>query len=177
MSAHPLQLTVFLGHCFNGAALVRARKYARRLPFAPRRESLQWGRARASAEIPNQSSHQQSAGTSFNGAALVRARKSACIRLMSASVNGFNGAALVRARKSPKTRGILGAWAASMGPRSCERGNHVANDAPLKLSFLASMGPRSCERGNAAIGVAIIGFIALLQWGRARASAEMSPER
>src|SRR5579885_2044161 len=91
--------------------------------------------------------------------------------------NRFNGAALVRARKSPKTRGILGAWAASMGPRSCERGNHVANDAPLKLSFLASMGPRSCERGNAAIGVAIIGFIALLQWGRARASAEMSPER
>src|SRR5579885_2391990 len=153
MSAHPLQLTVFLGHCFNGAALVRARKYARRLPFAPRRESLQWGRARASAEIPNQSSHQQSAGTSFNGAALVRALK------------------------SPKTRGILGAWAASMGPRSCERGNHVANDAPLKLSFLASMGPRSCERGNAAIGVAIIGFIALLQWGRARASAESSPER
>ncbi|SRR5581483_9765839 len=59
-----------------------------------------------------------------------------------------------------------------MGPRSCERGNigvHHRNGH----GHQASMGPRSCERGN---------FKQLrkkadpyeLQWGRARASAEMS---
>src|SRR5581483_5996391 len=85
---------------------------------------------------------------------------------------------------------------ASMGPRSCERGNVRLGLARLGLAR-ASMGPRSCERGNAAStgpsrsgttrfnGAALVrarkcgcdldqvGFGLLLQWGRARASAEI----
>src|SRR5579885_2955601 len=60
--------------CFNGAALVRARKSRFTGQAIKGLASLQWGRARASAEI-------RSAQTlmtylsGFNGAALVRARK------------------------------------------------------------------------------------------------------
>src|SRR5581483_1358699 len=61
--------------CFNGAALVRARKSGRlqtRLPGHRRR---------------------------FNGAALVRARKYEAVAETPRYLRGFNGAALVRARK------------------------------------------------------------------------------
>src|SRR5581483_4647067 len=84
---------------FNGAALVRARKWdgkGARVSFVA---WLQWGRARASAEIP-------------------------------------------------PGRGGLGALHdASMGPRSCERGNQQDDNFAVE-DFEASMGPRSCERGN-----------------------------
>src|SRR5581483_1770180 len=85
---------------------------------------------------------------------------------------------------------------ASMGPRSCERGN--LRKQPVSVSRLhASMGPRSCERGNDLVadlrhhailrfnGAALVRarkseqepidsyVLILLQWGRARASAEM----
>src|SRR5581483_1336904 len=60
---------------------------------------------------------------------------------------------------------------ASMGPRSCERGNGNLREK-RKSRELASMGPRSCERGNEGT-VGRTPEIAVLQWGRARASAEM----
>src|SRR5581483_9795559 len=62
-------------------------------------EWLQWGRARASAEMPATLLVPHVARARFNGAALVRARKSRGV-----------GASPEEAR-------------ASMGPRSCERGN------------------------------------------------------
>src|SRR5581483_9509488 len=43
---------------------------------------------------------------------------------------------------------------ASMGPRSCERGNAVSCSLVLRPGK-ASMGPRSCERGNAASRAAL----------------------
>ena len=57
-----------------------------------------------------------------------------------------------------------------MGPRSRERGEHSADeceDAPKT----ASMGPRSRERGEAASAWVVL-LAYLLQWGRARGSAE-----
>src|SRR5581483_3057581 len=85
---------------FNGAALVRARKcqivYHEHVPAPP----LQWGRARASAEMTLEAS-------------------TLC------AYDRFNGAALVRARKSPDPPIVTGARLASMGPRSCERGNQA----------------------------------------------------
>src|SRR5579885_3280556 len=85
---------------------------------------LQWGRARASAEMPRLASPSSDSSRCFNGAALVRARKS-----------------------RPGVSVIDGVVRASMGPRSCERGNE-ANAGVLLTIGGASMGPRSCERGN-----------------------------
>src|SRR5581483_9078510 len=83
-----------------------------------------------------------------------------------------------------------------MGPRSCERGNGLVKEVRQEFHF-ASMGPRSCERGNRACaaesariersfnGAALVRarksrlsadrtvVLLLLQWGRARASAEI----
>src|SRR5579885_2494834 len=108
---------------FNGAALVRARKSpGEQIPRA-RLTALQWGRARASAEMP-------SFGFSLSHHPMLqwgRARASAEIAVHRAINKRFS--------------------VASMGPRSCERGNPVSTD-PDDLSEL-------------------------LQWGRARASAEI----
>ena len=41
-------------------------------------------------------------------------------------------------------------WPASMGPRSCERGN-LLDQFGVQVIRVASMGPRSCERGNAMV--------------------------
>src|SRR5581483_10983974 len=86
--------------CFNGAALVRARKS----PYSASREAaadlLQWGRARASAEI-----RMSRPSSSLRPLRLQwgRARASAEMRLRTSGATwrtrGFNGAALVRARK------------------------------------------------------------------------------
>src|SRR5581483_6245102 len=89
---------------------------------------LQWGRARASAEI------------------LLRAIYLKLSRLC------FNGAALVRARK-------------------------LADQDGQWLARSASMGPRSCERGNVKMVTLIERAYCSLQWGRARASAEIVPVR
>src|SRR5581483_11576367 len=160
---------------FNGAALVRARKSRLRSRERPNREKLQWGRARASAEIPRRG---RASGQRLRGASMGprscergnvvareslldraelqwgRARASAemvCSQTRtSRACRCFNGAALVRARKCIEQARRSGVRAsASMGPRSCERGN---GDGAERLRSLrdASMGPRSCERGNMA---------------------------
>ncbi len=109
---------------------------------------LQWGRARASAEITDAHSGRPAAFC-------------------------FNGAALVRARKWAHALASRATLPASMGPRSCERGN--GNYSPCILfPMQASMGPRSCERGNACLSLDDSPPIVKLQWGRARASAEMT---
>ncbi len=62
---------------------------------------------------------------------------------------------------------------ASMGPRSCERGNDTGGRVGIGDEFDASMGPRSCERGNEPVSPNPMRIVRLLQWGRARASAEI----
>src|SRR5579884_2854786 len=137
---------------------------------------LQWGRARASAEICQRPLEFFTLGGCFNGAALVRARKSGI------------------SQENPAVN------CASMGPRSCERGNdclrrrvcsgrrcfngaalvRARKSASVRWNSLhlaaASMGPRSCERGNLASRRRILRWT-MLQWGRARASAEMRQAR
>ena len=118
-------------------------------------QALQWGRAQSSAEIPPQAVGHVAPALGFNGAALNRARKCG-----GGGGRGFDH------------------YAASMGPRSIERGNPSASDpgrstpgrrfngAALNRArkfivvpyFLAgctsaSMGPRSIERGNATSGL------------------------
>ena len=58
-----------------------------------------------------------------------------------------------------------------MGPRSDERGNgHRGAEQAIRSE--ASMGPRSDERGNSFTGH-YSDTMAVLQWGRARMSAEI----
>src|SRR5581483_8190295 len=181
---------------FNGAALVRARKSRLGEVVWERYMMLQWGRARASAEI--------------NRMIILRLR---ILRLQwgraraSAEIGceGCAGAVRQGASMGPRSCERGNRWCAegfprsgfaSMGPRSCERGNSLSpHSYPLKL--IASMGPRSCERGNtspvacakkasnASMGPrscergndtrlrASRQALDLLQWGRARASAEI----
>src|SRR5581483_5803124 len=233
---------------FNGAALVRARKWGRRRapPLPPRRFN---GAALVRARKYGwRSGGKDCQGTGFNGAALVRARKwgrrrapplpprrfngAALVRARKygwrsggkdCQGTGFNGAALVRARKWVATGcDLLQVGEASMGPRSCERGNmrkswSCGGGSPsfngaalvrarkfdvsemgvtlvhgrfngaalvrarkcvrperLPRRLVASMGPRSCERGNASPVRERLFRVQRLQWGRARASAEMA---
>src|SRR5579885_156362 len=62
-----------------------------------------------------------------------------------------------------------------MGPRSDERGNDQFTPAEPDPAKLASMGPRSDERGNTVRSRAIAWYFSMLQWGRARMSAEINP--
>ncbi len=159
---------------FNGAALVRARKWrfggyeinafvwasmgprscergnrAACRAWQAGRFKLQWGRARASAEMNNTND-----GAPFN------------------SLLQW-GRARASAEMGTRRRTRLRVGSASMGPRSCERGNsethpvrHVEpscfNGAAL---VRARKSPYSASREAAADS---------LQWGRARASAEIS---
>src|SRR5262249_18815848 len=61
-------------------------------------------------------------------------------------------------------------WIASMGPRSDERGR-AGGHQPDHADRAASMGPRSDERGRH-LTVQERNQLAVLQWGRARMSAE-----
>src|SRR5581483_8574650 len=95
----------------------------RRLAVLPL-SRLQWGRARASAEIKIGRCARWQRSWSFNGAGLVRARKFDIDTLASCMSTRLQWG---RARASAEIhldggRGIA-TLAASMGPRSCERGN------------------------------------------------------
>src|SRR5581483_1116386 len=86
--------------------------------------------------------------------------------------SGFNGAALVRARKFYRLPGKCCAVFGLQWGRA--RASAEIRPGGIKEGRLAvaSMGPRSCERGNSFHGgVRLRGD--LLQWGRARASAEI----
>src|SRR5581483_2430204 len=198
------RLSVNIILCFNGAALVRARKYvARRSPPDRRCRASMGPRSCERGNGRIRSRTRASTAYCFNGAALVRARKyvarsfSVCVHFAC-----FNGAALVRARKFGRERcGYSIVVCASMGPRSCERGNDADQELVrryceqlqwgrarasaeiatfVSVAFprhLASMGPRSCERGNNLTTAPSGGNLFVLQWGRARASAEMEREQ
>src|SRR5581483_6509512 len=140
------------GKCFNGAALVRARKFRNASSSSCRTELLQWGRARASAEI-----------------ALFRVARSRR-RLASMGPRSCE-----RGNFRPAIGKVKEAVFASMGPRSCERGNTHVPTLLVLASVAASMGPRSCERGNEIAHIRCNVAYAWLQWGRARASAEIAP--
>src|SRR5581483_9811349 len=85
----------------------------------------------------------------------------------------FNGAALVRARKCR----IAAFWPFAEGQLQWGRARASAeiscNAAAKGHVDTASMGPRSCERGNSPVVSSTVSSACRLQWGRARASAEM----
>src|SRR5208337_4738100 len=85
---------------FNGAALDRARKCDCLGVHSLNLDTLQWGRARSSAEISARRRPSPPEVPGFNGAALDRARKSLTVGGSRALEVCFNGAALDRARKS-----------------------------------------------------------------------------
>src|SRR5579884_2767892 len=159
-------------HGFNGAALVRARKWdgkGARVSFVA---WLQWGRARASAEITSENFNDIYHSELQWG----RARASAEIRPRRGGASS-EGRASMGPRSCERGNSLSPhsyplKLIASMGPRSCERGN-TSPVACAKKASNASMGPRSCERGNDTRLRASRQALDLLQWGRARASAEI----
>src|SRR5581483_65982 len=88
------------------------------------------------------------------------------------SFRSFNGAALVRARKLRHTKNKN----AFVHELQWGRARASAEMGMLTFCYgmliLASMGPRSCERGNKG-NAPLPSFFCWLQWGRARASAEI----
>ncbi len=106
---------------------------------------LQWGRARAGAEFPPSPPR------------------------VPGLRSGFNGAAPARARSSPFQVRIQPALGASMGPRPRGRGVHVGH-----LSNLLSLMLRPRPRGRGVLDfTGTIVSTPWLQWGRARAGAEL----
>ncbi len=161
------------GQRFNGAAVIQPRKRPqrpgrrRRLPgfngaavIQPRKPPcaecssacppgwLQWGRGHSTAE------------TTPRKASIARSRRS------------FNGAAVIQPRKRVvrPVEGLLSV-AASMGPRSFNRGN-LLDCIQRYDKARASMGPRSFNRGNEGIGIHARGDRRWLQWGRGHSTAE-----
>ena len=183
---------------FNGAALDQARKYRdvaygfttsrRSLQWSRARSSaeivrlvpdlapssvLQWSRARSSAEMQIDAAGDREATSRFNGAALDQARKCRGLATAACGAGRFNGAALDQARKSSCCdRRLRPRRLASMEPRSIKRGN---SPRPLRrvTRWSASMEPRSIKRGNAARRAVAPPATRMLQWSRARSSAEM----
>ncbi len=110
---------------FNGAAALRPRKYRLRSEIEGRTTWLQWGRGLAAAEIMGDVSGAQD------------------IMLL----QWGRGLAAAEMPVSGATAGP--AYAASMGPRPCGRGNNRLIGR-RRLHYGASMGPRPCGRGLAA---------------------------
>ncbi len=188
--------------CFNGAALVRARKWADTLTHASlNRILLQWGRARASAEIgrlpvyPGQSPLASMGPRSCERGNDVkneiaklekeslqwgRARASAEISVIARPLDGlpsrgFNGAALVRARKYvARSFSVCVHFACFNGAALVRARKFGRERCGYSIVVCASMGPRSCERGNDADQELVRRYCEQLQWGRARASAEIA---
>ncbi len=118
-----------LGPRFNGAALVRARKWHERQGWLqPYPGPLQWGRARASAEMRSDGLREIRPmlwlqwGRARASAEISRYHSLHPVRC------SFNGAALVRARKCILASPFFSPSLASMGPRSCERGNENSSE-------------------------------------------------
>ncbi len=140
------------------------------------KELLQWGRARASAEI---------SFLLLSSAISIplqwgRARASAEItrNRFPCGVQGrFNGAALVRARKCRSTQFMH--WpknTASMGPRSCERGNS-GDSSTASVSCSCFNGAALVRARKWCLWATFRVGLEELQWGRARASAEIAGAR
>ncbi len=160
----------FKAACFNGAALIRARKCASwdeewRVDAAsmgprsfergnwlagigdPRQAPLQWGRAHSSAEmrwstrLPARSQPLQWGRAHSSAEMLLDAADLDEVRYASMGPRSFERGNGSRIATPSQPP------AASMGPRSFERGNRVWS-VGLQQFVVASMGPRSFERGN-----------------------------
>ena len=113
----------------------------------------------------------------FNGAALPRSAETERIRALYRRRTRFNGAALRGARKrnvarwtSPPT--TLLQWGRALE----ERGNDGCEPVASSAGIAASMGPRSEERGNSLARPSSV-LASPLQWGRAPRSAETTIRR
>ena len=159
---------------FNGAALKRARKSLFQQLGSGPRSKLQWSRAQESAEISQPYSRTQPS-ICFNGAALKRARKFGTGRSCGPEECRFNGAALKRARKCPSSRSP---WARSrcFNGAALKRARKYAAKIQRRAALAASMEPRSRERGNHAVPGFSHWEPLELQWSRAQESAEMRPD-
>ena len=141
----------------------------------PGRGSLQWGRAHSSAEIPPPGSSLCRANPSLQWG---RAHSSAEMPLTiqtPMSQSCFNGAALIRARKSdalPQS-GTKTQSAASMGPRSFERGNRPRSRPGASRTSSLQWG-RAHSSAEIPRSSTAITCRSLLQWGRAHSSAEIA---
>ena len=153
MEAMSAEASSARGCCFNGAALIRARKCS-----GDRRDHAPWNCASMGPRSFERG----------NAASSARRRRSAMTMLQW-------GRARSSAEMMPQlARRALLVDVASMGPRSFERGNQRIT-ARMPRDDEASMGPRSFERGNAGVRQASARRIRpQLQWGRAHSSAEIS---
>ncbi len=165
------------GVCFNGATLSRTWKLVRRgwwrcgsLGFNGATLSRTWKLSRSAGG--------RSGSDCFNGATLSRTWKRDYMETFLVRRHGcFNGATLSRTWKPTRLRQrrSLRPGAASMEPRSAERGNEK-NEKFVKERLEASMEPRSAERGNA-LFVAALFVAALLQWSHAQPNVETQSRR
>ena len=198
-----------VSYCFNGAAFLRTRNPSAALISPTGSSALQWGRVLKNAESQRRCgaahcareasmgprSYERGihrwviqlyvAAPRFNGAAFLRTRNLGSAPAQVPCIPCFNGAAFLRTRNRI---GPCGQWtigAASMGPRSYERGipmapTHLeASEVWLQwgrvltnaesvhpsrwicLIEQASMGPRSYERGMGVLrlfGMGATGF-------------------
>ena len=163
--------TIRASCCFNGAAIQGSRKSAFAARHWVHRQQLQWGRDPRIAEIIGGLKLKAQIDR-FNGAAIQGSRKCFVASACAPEFLCFNGAAIQGSRKYTCECAELDALAASMGPRSKDRGNTVRSSrvpshcAALQWGrdpriaeidwvvyaagsdFRASMGPRSKDRGN-----------------------------
>ncbi len=134
---------------------------------------LQWSHAQSNVETADVSARSRSGRERFNGATLSRTWKLAgLISSVSHSQRCFNGATLSRTWKQANvSRRYIRSLAASMEPRSVERGNSAARSCARRMRG-ASMEPRSVERGNVADRTQIDRPAAALQWSHAQSNVE-----
>ncbi len=186
---------------FNGAAVIRPRKWPTSAIGSGPMVALQWGRGHSTAEIGRLARRHADRATGFNGAAVIRPRKcaatSAVVDAATASASmgprsfdrgnaaaigrrwrssvGFNGAAVIRPRKSSDgAPDRLQRPSASMGPRSFDRGNRRTMWLPMAWHdrLQWGRGHSTAEMRDAADRPAAT--IGRLQWGRGHSTAEMT---
>ena len=86
----------------------------------------------------------------------------------------FNGAALLQARKWNEVSRIIKDLDASMGPRSCKRGNAIRKRSNDNLLCKLQWGRALASAEMLNLYGPPSGLLSALQWGRALASAEMA---
>mgnify|MGYP001112081833 CR=1 FL=1 len=162
--------------CFNGAALIRARKFVQNGIVVEVVITLQRGRAHSSAEISAMNLNCRGFCIASTGPRSFERGNRVNIRMTPSEKRCFNGAALIRARKFVSARKTaMCLMSASTGPRSFERGNEAAAKKQFPHADKASTGPRSFERGNSVYTSRACRKRLVLQRGRAHSSAEMPP--
>ena len=145
-------------------------------PVGEVRVELQWGRVRVNAEGALSEGMPCRVSSLQWGRVRVNAEGQRI-----AAADGLGRAASMGPRSGERgrpTRPCRTSWRprASMGPRSGERGRAFSHRAGRGLTD-ASMGPRSGERGRGQYGRRHDRLLHRLQWGRVRVNAEGSQGR